>query len=374
MRIPSPRWFRERVEPVPDTASMPVSTLELFFDLVFVFTVTRLTHVLGHDYGAGALQTILMFGVIWWMYAGYAWLTNAVPARRPLRRVLLLVGMAGWLTTGLAVPDAFHGSGGWFALGMAVVVTVHGVMYLQSTRRFLPIFAANLLSVGALAVAAAVTGPARYALWAVAVAVMWLSPLVSGQRGFRLHAGHIAERHGLVVIVALGESLLAIGLVAADLPMGGHVVSVAVLGLAIAASLWWYYFARDAEPGETALTGETDQVRRARKVLGGYFYAHVPILLGIVTMAAAVSASIGHLTTPLGHGAEYALAAGPALFLLGTVWFRAVMGLPGRPGRILTAVVLAATVPLGAVAAGWQLVAVLAVLTAGLALERPSGR
>lgn len=237
MNLPLPRWYREKVEPTPDSEDQRVSTLELFFDLVFVFTVTQLTHVLAHDFTAGVAQTVLMFAVIWWMYAGYAWLTNVIPPARPARRILLLLGMCGWFIVALAAPDAFHGTGGWFAIGMAVVVLVHGAMYLQATTKFLPIFARNLVAVGLIAVAAYLHGVWPYLLWTLAAVLMWSSPYFADRSAFRLHPNHIAERHGLVVIIALGESIIAVGHGAAEEDLTPAVVAVALLGLALAACM-----------------------------------------------------------------------------------------------------------------------------------------
>nr|BFF24705.1 hypothetical protein GCM10025732_26700 [Glycomyces mayteni] len=152
-----PRWFVEHIDPVPDQDELPVSTLELFFDLIFVFTVAQFTAIIAHDPLTGLLQTVLMFGFLWWMYAGYSWLTNVIPPVRPARRVLLLCAMAGWLVVALTIPAAFEGGSVWIAVGMLVVVVVHGLMYLQAARAFGPVFLANLVAVAA--VFAAELGP-----------------------------------------------------------------------------------------------------------------------------------------------------------------------------------------------------------------------
>lgn len=364
-----PRWYRERVEPVPDDEDLRVSTLELFFDLVFVFTVTQLTHVVSHDYRTGFPQTFLMFGVIWWIYAGYAWLTNAVPPRRPARRILLLVAMAGWLIVAMAVPDAFGGTGVWFSVGMLIVVLVHGAMYLQSTRAFVPVFIANVTGVGLTFGADFTHGALKYALWLAAVAIMWLSPVIAGQAGFRLHAGHISERHGLVVIITIGESVVAVGAAAGGAHLSARLVLIGVLGLCLAACLWWAYFTRDLERAEETLAGCADTAVRTGKILWGFFFWHVPILLGIVAIAAAMGSAIAHAEAPLGPGPRWALSAGLTAFLVGSMLFRRVMNLHHGWTRAAAAVAAPCTVPLGQIAAAWQLSALVAILLAMLIAE-----
>ncbi|ADD43920.1 low temperature requirement protein A [Stackebrandtia nassauensis] len=379
MNLPLPRWYREKVEPVPDTEDQKVSTLELFFDLVFVFTVTQLTHVVAHDFTSGVIQTLLMFAVIWYMYSAYAWMTNAVPPQRPARRVLLLVAMAGWFVIALAVPDAFHGTGVWLGAGMVVVVVLHGLMYLQSTNRILVFLSVNLTGAILIVIAGFQHGLPQYLLWTAALVVMWLGPALTGQEGFPLHPGHITERHGLVVIVALGESIIVVGSGALKVgektgELNGQIISVAILGLALTACLWWAYFTADAVRAEHALVSTGDQVRRTRMVLLGFFFSHIPILLGIVGMAAGLGDAIGKATKPLAGGPGIALGAGVALFLLGSVLFRISLRLPAGTVRIVAVVLSLATIPLGRVAAVWQLVALFGILLAVVITEEASRR
>ncbi|MFI0421857.1 low temperature requirement protein A [Spongiactinospora sp. 9N601] len=370
MNLRLPTWFAERVAPVPDQEQLRVSTLELFFDLVFVFTATQLTVVLAADFGS-APQVLLMFGVIWWMFASYAWVTNAVPPVRVARRLFMLLAMAGWLIVALAVPGAFREDGAGFAVGLLVVVVVHGLMYLQSTLRILRMFAANLGGALLILAAAGMEGAPKYGLWLAALLVMWASPYVTGQEGFPLHPGHVVERHGLVVIIALGESIVAvaIGIEGNGGRLSVPAIGIALIGLALSASLWWAYFHIDLERAEHALAEVTDQVRRTRMVLFGFFYAHVPILLGIIALSAGLKKAVAHPGDPLTGGAQFALAGGVALFLLGSVAFRAALGLPGRTLRAATALLTLATMPIGLVNAAVQLVLVVALIFATLAFE-----
>jgi len=366
-----PDWFVERINPVPDEDDLPVSTLELFFDLIFVFIIAQFTAIIAHDPLLGLLQALLMFGFLWWMYAGYSWLTNVIPPVRPVRRILILAAMAGWLLVGMTVPAAFEGGSVWLAVGMLVVVLVHGLMYLQAARAFGPVFAANLAAVGAVFAAQLVgDGVWRYVLWALASAIVWSVPIWHGQKGLQLHPAHITERHGLVVLVALGESVVAIGLGARGLPIDADLLVAAMLGLAVCACLWWSLFVHDMPGTEHALTATKDAVKRVRKVLVGLSYAFIPVLMGILVTAAGIEHAIGHATSPLDLASTLLLSGGVALFLLGTAGLRLSMPLP-RPGeRVALAAAVLVIAPLGLLNTALQLGAIVIVLVAGLALER----
>ena len=191
-----------------------VTTLELFFDLVFVFTVTRLTAVLTQELSWSSLgQVMLMLGLIWWMYAGYAWLTNAVSTRGVARRSVLLGGMAGYLILALSIPDAFGGSGLAFGLAYALVVVVHSTMYMRlasdrSAEAIRGIVPFNLVSAALVLVGGALGGTPQTVLWTIAVVLEWMTPRLAGrgenQQGFEIAPEHFVERHGLVIIVAIG--------------------------------------------------------------------------------------------------------------------------------------------------------------------------
>ncbi|MGV9778688.1 low temperature requirement protein A [Streptosporangium sp. NPDC003464] len=375
MRLPG--WFTERVEPAPAEGELRVSTLELFFDLVFVFTVTQLTSLLadGLQDGRpleGALRVLLVFGVIWWMYAGYAWLTNVVPPVRPARRVLTLLGMAGFMIVALSIPSVFDGDGVAFAVGYLLLITVHAGLYLQATSAFARVIPFNLCGVALIGVASFVGAPYNYLLWGAAVLLLWGSPYFIGQKGFALKAAHIVERHGLLVIVVLGESIVAIGIGAKGLHIGFTLGLAATLGLALTACLWWIYFGGDDEPrAEHALAG-AEPVRRTRLILGAYFYAHIPILLGVVAVAAGVKKLIGHPVDPLKPSAAVTLAVGVALFLAGNAWFRRVLGITGNRLRNGGALISLVTVALGLWSALAQLTALVALVAMVIVLERRS--
>ncbi|HEV3292671.1 MAG TPA: low temperature requirement protein A [Streptosporangiaceae bacterium] len=355
-----------------------MSTLELFFDLVFAFTLTQLTALLAsHLSVTGAAQVLLIFGVLWWMYGGYAWLTNTQTPDRTPERLLLLLGMAGFLVVGLAIPHGFGGegmgaAGGLLGLGYLVVVLVHASLYYRLNRNIMRIAPFNVTSALLVILAGVADGPAVYALWAVALAIQVLSPLIANPGGrFEIQPAHFVERHGALIIVALGESVAALGISASRQGVTGSLAGSAVLGLALTACLWWVYFGTgDDDRAERAFSA-ADPARRPALALSAYFFAHIPMLLGVVAMAAGVKLTLGHPGQPEPVGQALALSGGVALFLAGDAWFRATLRLGTSWPRLATAVIALAAAALGAtVAIDAQLAVLLAALVAMLALER----
>jgi low temperature requirement protein LtrA len=364
------------------TAPAPVqrvSTLELFFDLVFVFTVTQLTAVLSHHLSWASLcQVMVMLALIWWMYAGYAWLTNSISTRGLRERAILLGGMAGYLILALAVPGAFHGSGLAFGVGYFIVTAVHASLFIwmasaQSSRAFLGIAPFNLFNATLVIVGGALGGTAQAVLWTVAAVLEWSTPWVGNresQSSFVIAPGHFVERHGLVVIVAIGESVVAGGIGAAGLAVDAELMLAVVLGLLLSAGLWWAYFgADDDEQAERALA-EAPARRQPWIALEGFGVAHYFLLLGIVLAAAGIKKAIGHAYDPLETADALVLGGGVALFLAADVGFRRVLGLGRSLHRAVAALLALATIPLGSeVAAVAQLAALVALLGVALAGE-----
>ncbi|GAA4618592.1 low temperature requirement protein A [Actinoallomurus liliacearum] len=351
-----------------------VTTLELFFDLVFVFTITQLTGVLAHELSpVGLLRVVVLFGVLWWIYSGYAWLTNTVAPTTTLRRVLLLVGMAGFLVMALATPRAFDGGGVAWGLGYLVVVVVHGGLYIQVNREMLRVLPANLIAAVLVIGAGLTSGPATYALWIAAVLVPIVTPYIVRPNGrFPLRAAHIVERHGLLVLITLGESVVAIGIGLSEEPLDTRTAIAAVLGLALAAALWWTYFAEDDMRAEHALT-RMDDARRTGAIMNGYFYAHIPVMIGIVAAAAGVKKAMSHATEALHTGPSIALGAGVAAYLLGDAAFRRALRIGAPIIRLVAAVSCLAAIPLGALVAGEaELIALFSIIIAALLTERRS--
>jgi low temperature requirement protein LtrA len=255
-----------------------------------------------------------------------------------------------------------------------VVVSIHAGLFSRTSeagtvRALVRLAPFNLAS--ALLVLAAVVagGTAGYLLWAAAFALEWVTPLVTGIGGFRIAPGHFVERHGLVVIVALGESVVAIGIGAAGQPVDLALVSVAVLGLVLAACLWWAYFGGDDSRAEEALAAVPED-RRAAVAVRAFGYWHLPILLGIVALAAGLKDAIGHAHDPLDLAHALLLSGGAALFLAGDVLFRRALAIGPGHLRAAAAVLALATIPAGlAVSAVLQLTALGIVLCGCLAAE-----
>jgi low temperature requirement protein LtrA len=356
-----------------------VTTLELFSDLVFAFAITQLTTVLFNDRTwVGVGHALLLFGMLWWMYGGYIWLTNAVRPDRPLRKLLLLGAMAGFLMMGLATPHAFQGDGVVFGMGYLLVVLIHTGLFTQAATAstvagIVRVAPFNLASALLLIVAGVLSGTAETALWVVALAIQVLSPLVTRTEGFRIEPGHFVERYGLLVLIVLGESIVAVGAGARNRPLDAAVVVTSLLGLALTAALWWIYFGGDQAQAEAVLQA-TPAERRPVRALLAFFYAQIPMLLGVVAIAAAVRTALPHPTSAMMQGQVWLLAGGATSFLAGDLWFRATLGIPRGIWRTVAAPVLLATAAVGLTfSAIAQLAALAGVLIASLAAESNKG-
>ncbi|MEU1210034.1 low temperature requirement protein A [Nocardia sp. NPDC005825] len=349
------------------------STLELFFDLVFVFTITQLTHAFTHHPGWGEVGHVaLMFALIWWMYSGYVFLTNEVAPNSSARRTFLLVGMFGFFVIAIAIPSAFGGSGLAFGLGYFLVNTVHSVMFATSGGsgasaamwRLAPLNAVSALLVLAGGI---VHGWPRALLWAIAIALQVVTPYLIPAGGFVVRPSHFCERHGLVVIIALGESVVAIGanLTGMDLTVG--LVAVAGLGLTLGYVLWWAYFGFDDERGEHALAALPGPAR-ARPAVLAYGYSLFVVVLGIILTAAGISMTIAHGNEPASAAAALALSGGVAVFFLGQALFRLALGISRVWLRLVGAVVVTATAPLGIAWVAWGQLVLLIVVAYGFVI------
>ncbi|MET7923891.1 low temperature requirement protein A [Streptomyces sp. NPDC005349] len=367
-------------------AELRVSTLELFFDLVFVFTLTQITVLLAHDLSfATAGRVVLVFVVLFWMYGAYAYLTNQVPPDRPSRRLLLIVGMGAFLVCALAVPRAFTDGGVVFGLGFLLVVVVHSALYTRSHGRDVIWYAVpNALAALSVTTAGFFHGLAADAWWVLAILLQFVTPFLA-QAGPRRHGGrttddlrgqlgglepgHFVERHGLLLIIAFGESVIAIGIGIGDQPLTVGLFGGAFLALAVAVALWWTYFVRDEGAAEETFRA-TSPARRFRLAMNAYYYAFLPMLLGVAFLAAGVKKSLGHLGEHLHTGPALALAGGVALFLAGDVAFRAAMRLSPLAFRAAAVPVVLGAALLGThVAAVAELVALVVILVAMLAAE-----
>ncbi|HEX2292957.1 MAG TPA: low temperature requirement protein A [Gaiellaceae bacterium] len=307
-----------------------VTPLELFFDLVFVLALTQCTALMAEDpTWAGLGRGLLVLAVLWWSWVGYAWLTSVVDPEEGAVRLVMFAAMAALLVTSLAVPDAFGDDGLLFAatyavvragqLGLFVIASADDPKLRQSV---LGLAASSAIGVGLLVAAAGADGWLQGGLWLAALLVDMGGPYFFGAEGWSLeHPSHFAERHGLIIIIALGESIVAIGVGAGD-AIGPGEAAAAVLGIAVAAALWWLYFdvvALLAERGLARMPPGRDRNELARDT---YSYLHFPMVAGIVLGAFGLKTTLAHVGDPLGAVPAVAMLGGSALYLLAHVGHR----------------------------------------------------
>ena len=353
-----------------DTEERRVTPLELFFDLVFVFAITQVTGLLSEEpTPLGLLRGMALLAALWWAWVCYSWLTNTVRAEDATpARLVVLSAMAAMLVASLAVPDAFSDAGVVFGIAYFVIRLLHLALYAlvageegPEARRAVLRFAPGFLGGPALIAAAGTAdGAVQGALWAAALGLDYGTPLLRGVSGLRVHAGHFSERHGLVIIIALGESIVAVGVGASGLALGPGVVLAALFGAGVAAGLWWAYFDLVALAAERRLAGSRGD-ERANLARDSYSFLHLPMVAGIVLVALGIKKTLAHVGDPLGTVPAVALCGGVALYLLGHNAFRLRdAGSVSVPRLVATAAALAliplalrtpALIPLGAVAA-----------------------
>jgi low temperature requirement protein LtrA len=358
-----------------------VTTLELFFDLVFVFTVTQLTGLLADDLRwVSVWQVAVLIGLIYWMYGGYAWLTNAVPARGTRVRALLFGGMCAYLVMALTVPTAFDGDGLTFGLCWLLIVALHTFLFVQSAsditstamRGFAPF---NLVPAIAVAAAGAIGGTTQDIVFPAVVVFVWLSRFLHRPDEFEIGPAHFVERHGLLILVALGESVVAVGIGASHLEIDGALVLVSVLGLALIAELWWIYFGNDDDTVAEHALGAVPVSRRARVALRAFGDAHVVMLFGVVLVAVGLERTVANPGEPLDIAPAFALTGGAAAFLAGDVLFRTALKLPDVVWRLVAGAAVLLVTPVATEASAAVGLAVLIVfLAAVLYIERRSAR
>jgi low temperature requirement protein LtrA len=329
-----------------------VTPLELFFDLVFVFAITQVTAFLSHEpTWGGLLHGTFLLGALWWAWSAYAWLTNLLDPEEGAVRLLVFAAAGAMLIVSLATPRAFGADAVTFAVAYLVVRLLHLVLFGIASRGDRDLFRAvartlpgSLLSPILLLAAGLLDGTGQLALWGAAVAILYIAPLIGRMRGFRVFPEHFVERYGLIIIIALGESIVAIGVGAKGTHLDAGVIAAALLGLTIAACVWWSYFDWLVYVGYATLLEATgnDRVLLARD---GYAYLHLPMLGGIVLFAFGLKTTIGQVGNPLAILPAVGLCGGIALYLAAHVALRLrVHGGWGR-GRPIASLVLLALIP-----------------------------
>jgi low temperature requirement protein LtrA len=319
---------------------------------VFVFALTQVTGLLAKDATwTGLGHGLLVLAALWWAWAAYTWLTNSVDPEAGLVRLTIFLAMGAMLVASLAVPEAFGDEALVFAVAYLVVRVMHIALYTRAGRsdpdllgavlRMTPTsIAGPLLIVGG---AFLDEGP-RAAVWAVALAIDYLGVLVGRGEGWRVSPGHFAERHGLIVIVALGESIVSVG-AGADTDLDAGIVGAGLLGIAVAAAMWWQYFDVVAIVAERKLH-EATGAARAAQARDSYSYLHLPMVAGIILFAFGVKTVLAHTGEPLEAVPATALCGGAALYYLAHVAFRLRNVHTVAKRRLVAAAVLAALVPL----------------------------
>ena len=352
-----------------------VTPLELFFDLVFVFAITQVTAMMADDpTWAGVGRGMLILAAIWWAWGGYAWLTNFLATDEGAIRAAIFVSMTAMLILSIALPSAFGGDGALFGACYVVVRVIHLVVYWNSAAideglrgSIKAVGAFWLLMPALILVGGIVGGDAQYVLWVVALVLDYGATLALGVQGWKVHAGHFAERFGLIMIIALGETLVAIGAGAHDL--GAGVIVAIVLGVAVACAMWWAYFDVVAVVAERKLH-EAQGLERIKMARDSYAYMHLPMIAGVVLFALGVKKVLEAPDEHLKTMPAVALCAGLTLYALAHVAFRARnTGAVARP-RIVAAAACLAAIPLALEAAALVTLAVLlAVWIALIAYE-----
>jgi len=377
-------YLRERVE----GEEQRTTALELFFDLVFVFAVTQLSHLLlEHLTIEGVAQTLFLLLVVWWAWIYTTWMTNWFDPDSPaVRGVLMLVTLAS-LFMAIGIPDAFGGRAAMFAAGYVGLQVVRNAFAFAASppggelrRTFVRVLVWSVLTAPLWLAGGLAGGSVQIALWIVALAIDYAGPLAGywlprwgrvRTDDWRVESAHFAERFQLFIIIALGESVVVTGATASGLDLDGPVVAAIAVAFLGSAALWWLYFNYVARVAQLRLQLSDDPGRLARDA---YTYFHLPIVAGIIVAAVGDELVIAH---PLERfdGAELAaLVGGPALYLAGHVAFRVRM--TGTPSvkRLAAAVACLAAGFLGLVVdALWVAVAVLAILLALIAWEQYAG-
>jgi low temperature requirement protein LtrA len=331
-----------------------VAPLELFFDLVFVFAFTQVATLLADDPTFGGIgRGVLVLAALWWAWAAYAALTNTVDPEDGVVGGALLVALIAMFVAALVVPGVFDDEGVLFGVAFLVVTAMHLALYALAGRRNRNLLGAVLrlapwpfLGASLILVAGFADG-ARTWLWLAALVCTYAGAALSGSTGWQLHPSHFAERYGLVVIIALGEAFIAIGIGATGIGIGLGEVVAAILGILVATSFWLAYFDFFSIRGERILV-DLQGAERVAFARDAYTYAHFPMIVGIVLFAFAMKTIVGHVGEELDSVAAFALCGGSALYLLtySAIRVRLERRLTVSRGRFVAALALLLVLPL----------------------------
>jgi low temperature requirement protein LtrA len=355
----------DRLEDEPVEVEQEVTPLELFFDLVLVFAITQVTGFISHDATwTRLLEGLAILAVLWFAWEAFVWLANSAASDEGAVRVVLLSTMGALLVASLAVPQAFSDDALIFGVAYFVVRVLHIGAYVivsredPQLRRVVLRLATTILPAAALLVVAGVVDDtARTVCWIGALAVDYGGLMARGVEGWRVEATHFAERHRLIIIIALGESSVSLGVGAGGLDLDAGVVAGALLGVAVAASMWWAYFDFVALVAARRLRGAPPD-ERVRIARDSFTYLHLPMVAGIVLFALGAKKTLAHVDEHLAAVPAVALCGGVALYLLAlSVFKRRNIGSFNYP-RLVAASALVGLAPIAT--------AIPALLTLGL--------
>jgi low temperature requirement protein LtrA len=346
-----------------------VMPLELFFDLVFVLAITQCTSLMSDEpTWRGLGHGVLILGLLWWSWVAYSWLTSVFDPEEGGVRIALFAAMAGFLIAAICEPEAFDGLALEFAIAYGAVRAAHIALFLIASRddpsfrrSTLGLAVGTALGVGLLIAGAFLDPGPRAAVWGLALVLDMGEPYLFGAEGWHLVPGHFAERHGLIIIIALGESIVAIG-AGAGAEMTWGIAGAAALGIAIAAALWWMYFDVVALVSARRLADAPEGKVRNELARDSYSYIHFPMVAGIILAALGLKKTLGHVEDPLDTVPAFALLAGVALYVLGLVAFRFRHVKSVNWRRLALAVILVALWPAATALPALAVVAIVAVL------------
>jgi low temperature requirement protein LtrA len=353
-----------------------VTPLELFFDLVFVLALTQCTALMAKEpTWEGLAKGVLVLGVLWWSWVGYAWLTSVVDPEEDVVRLVIFVAMAALLVVGLSVPGAFGGDALIFALAYAVVRIAHIGLFTIASRddpafrtSVVGLAASTAIGSGLLVAAAFADGTLQGGLWVAAILLDMGGPYFFGADGWHLAPHHFAERHGLIVIIALGESIVAIG-VGADAKVDLGIVLAASIGMAIAAAQWWLYFDIVFHVAARRLAEAPAGRVQNEMARDSYSYIHFAMVAGIVLVALGMKKTLGHVEDPLKLVPAAALLGGTSVYLLAHVAFRYRHVQTLNTRRLGLAILLVAFIPVAVEIPALATIAILAATLVVLIVE-----
>lgn len=330
-----------------------VTPLELYFDLVFVLAITQCTARMATDPSwSGVGKALLVLAVLWWAWSGYAWLTSVVDPEEGAVRFVFFAAMAAFLVVALSVPGAFEDLGLTFAVAYGGVRAMHLALFALASRddpnlrsSVISLAISSAIAVALLTGAAAVDGDARVALWGGALLLDVAGPFLFRAGGWKLVPRHFAERFGLIFLIALGESIVAIGVGAGE-DVDRGVIVAAVLGIALASAMWWAYFDVVALVAERRLSAAPVGRVQNEQARDSYSLLHFPMVAGVVLIALGLKTTLAHVGDPLDEVPAFALVGGLAVYLLAHVAFRLRNVRSLNKQRLFVAVVLLAGAPL----------------------------